>query len=42
MAEHLGLESTGGAVDVVRTMLERLASGSRIRRTGRGLYAAAD
>ncbi|MFD0526092.1 prephenate dehydrogenase [Kitasatospora arboriphila] len=42
VAERLGLADTNGAVDAVRTMLERLAKASRAQRTGRGLYAAAD
>lgn len=39
---RLGLADTNGAVDAVRTMLERLAKASQAKRTGRGLYAVAD
>ncbi|MEV6207238.1 hypothetical protein [Kitasatospora sp. NPDC051914] len=42
VADRLGLADTNGAVDAVRTMLERLAKASRAKRTGRGLYAVAD
>ncbi|MGW3046233.1 hypothetical protein ACWC9T_41135 [Kitasatospora sp. NPDC001159] len=34
----LGLDDQNGAVDAVRTMLERLAKTGRAQRTGRGLY----
>ncbi|MET8630733.1 hypothetical protein ABZW30_44800 [Kitasatospora sp. NPDC004669] len=36
----LGLDDQNGALDAVRTMLERLAKAGRAQRTGRGLYDA--
>ncbi|PBC69543.1 hypothetical protein BX265_6872 [Streptomyces sp. TLI_235] len=42
VTDRLGLDGVSGALDAVRTMLERLAKTSRAQRTGRGLYAAAD
>ncbi|MGW3041722.1 hypothetical protein ACWC9T_17180 [Kitasatospora sp. NPDC001159] len=36
----LGLDDQNGAVDAVRTMLERLAKTGRAQRTGRGVYDA--
>ncbi|MFE5586366.1 hypothetical protein [Kitasatospora sp. NPDC056531] len=36
----LGLDDQNGALDTVRTMLERLAKTGRAQRTGRGLYDA--
>ncbi|MET8629653.1 hypothetical protein ABZW30_39010 [Kitasatospora sp. NPDC004669] len=36
----LGLDDQNGALDAVRTMLERLAKTGRAQRTGRGLYDA--
>ncbi|MFB7618066.1 type IV toxin-antitoxin system AbiEi family antitoxin domain-containing protein [Kitasatospora sp. NPDC056181] len=41
VARLLGLEDADGAVNAVRTALERLAKAGRAQRTGRGLYTVA-
>ncbi|WP_354644323.1 hypothetical protein [Kitasatospora camelliae] len=42
VTERLGLADTDGAVDAIRTRLERLTSDAQVKRTGRGLYTSAD
>lgn len=41
VSSRLGLDGQNGAVDAVRTTLERLTKAARVQRTGRGLYAPA-
>ncbi|MFD9126576.1 type IV toxin-antitoxin system AbiEi family antitoxin domain-containing protein [Kitasatospora sp. NPDC059571] len=41
VSSRLGLDGQNGAVDAVRTTLERLTKAGRVQRTGRGLYAPA-
>ncbi|MCO6004202.1 hypothetical protein NE236_04350 [Actinoallomurus purpureus] len=40
VAAALGRDTDAGSINAVRSTLDRLASGSRIKRTGRGLYCA--
>jgi hypothetical protein len=42
VASALGRDTDSGSINAVRSTLDRLVAGSRVRRAGRGLYRAAE